>query len=123
MKTHFTQADVGKTFATNQDGVTATLEIFEGKLYKRLFLIVGENLNGYHSADEHGNIGDYLKVYPDKEIIIPSEADLLRKEMEELKAKHEADLRTAVEMAREGYSSLYLPDEIIDKILNNHGDT
>ena len=115
MKTHFTSADIGKTFATSKEGVTATIVKFDGEDSTMLVR---------YSYDEFYrwifNTGEYPStyptVYPDKPI--PSEADLLRKEIEELKASHEADLRTAVEMAREGYSSLYTSDDIIEKILN-----
>lgn len=121
MKTTFTADDIGKTFATNQEGVTAK------------FLGFFESNKQYPCRWEYSNGGywftDYLgrafkeeyNVLPDKEII--SESDLLRKEIEELKAKHEADLRTAVKLARASdlfqnvQTYLHEPDEIIQKIV------
>lgn len=128
MKTHFTSADIGKTFATSQQGVTATLKDYRTHVVTndcRFKWAYSNNSIAY--TNEYGIIpyggGNFKKlhVHPDKEI--PSEADLLRKEIEELKASHEADLRTAVEMARKNTHELdpvywyYTPDEIIEKIL------
>jgi hypothetical protein len=146
MKTHFTADDIGKKFATSQEGVTAKLVSYNGSYIPCLFLLSNESVPRWFFKDGRSwSAGEV--VYLNQPL--PSEADLLRKEMEELKsqlstsdrhraedawsalgeinswrdkymelkAKHEADLRTAVEMAREGYSSLYTPDEIIEKIL------
>jgi hypothetical protein len=113
MKTHFTQADIGKTFATSQDGVTATLVDINNQDDTVLVFWMSNTNEPLIGGDT---------VDPSQPL--PSEADLLRKEIEELKASHEADLRTAVEMAREHISFeeydndwLYEPDEIIEKIL------
>lgn len=155
MKTHFTAADIGKTFVTSQQGVTATLEKFDNTSVPCGF---SYSNGARHWLKDDGTLIGYINpkwnVYPDNPI--PSEADLLRKEIEELKeqlrtcdrhraenawsalgeiniwrdkynalkASHEADLRTAVEMARggeyldESYIEYdYTTDEIIEKIL------
>jgi hypothetical protein len=148
MKTHFTADDIGKTFATSQEGVTATInryDTFDNTI--RVDYSNGE-LDVWIDNTGESLIG-YPAVYTDQHVT--SEADLLRKEIEELKeqlrtsdrhraedawsalgeinswrdkynalkASHEADLRTAVEMARKIYGGEYLaPDEIIEKIIH-----
>jgi hypothetical protein len=119
----FTAEDIGKTFKTSQEGVTATLMKYDGTYIGYRFHYSNGDKIWMTSDGTRIDIESRHNVFPDQEVTIPSEADLLRKEIEELKAKHEADLRTAIEMAREGYSSLYTPDEILNKILNNHGNT
>jgi hypothetical protein len=119
MKTHFTADDIGKTFATSQQGVTARLieidDYFKGeKNIRCLFDINAHSVVIWFYANGT-NSTDFTIDFSQP---IPSEADLLRKEIEELKASHEADLRTAIDMARKIYGGEYLaPDEIIEKIL------
>jgi hypothetical protein len=172
MKTHFTQADVGKTFATSQDGVTATLKEYDDEDDTFIVLLSDYKDTLWFNSDGtlYGINDEILElievdsvpiIEPSKEILsqeTPSEADFLRKEIEELKeqlrtcdrhraedawsalgeinswrdkynalkASHGADLRTAVEMARELISFeeydndwLYEPDEIIEKITHS----
>ncbi len=126
----FTAEDIGKTFKTSQEGVTATLMKYDGTYIGYRFHYSNGDKIWMTSDGTRIDIESRHNVFPDQEVTIPSEADLLRKEIEELKAKHEADLRTAIEMARDGYVTdeafmLYdnTPDEIIDKIINNHGNT
>jgi hypothetical protein len=114
MKTHFTSADIGKTFATSQDGVTATLVDINNQDNTVLVFWMS-------NTNEPLIGGDTV----DSSQPLPSEADLLRKEIAELKASYEADLRTAVEMARESdawHRWDHTTDEIIEKILK-HGNT
>lgn len=120
----FTAEDIGKTFKTSQDGVTATLMKYDGTYIGYRFHYSNGDKIWMTSDGTRIDIESRHNVFPDQEVTIPSEADLLRKEIEELKAKHEADLRTAIEMARDGYVTdeafmLYdnTPDEIIDKIV------
>jgi hypothetical protein len=126
----FTAEDIGKTFKTSQEGVTATLMKYDGTYIGYRFHYSNGDKIWMTSDGTRIDIESRHNVFPDQEVTIPSEADLLRKEIEELKAKHEADLRTAIEMARDGYVTdeafmLYdnTPDEILNKILNNHGNT
>jgi hypothetical protein len=125
MKTHFTADDIGKTFATSQEGVTAKMIDFILGNVPYPYQFVYSN-DATFWCTKLGTAEFKMKrfnVHPDKEILPPSEADLLRKEIEELKASHEADLRTAVEMARapdliqDKELYMYTPDEIIEKIL------
>jgi hypothetical protein len=95
MKTHFTQADIGKTFATNQEGVTAKfLGFFESN---KQYPCRWEYSNGGHWFTDY--LGRAFKeeynVLPDKEII--SESDLLRKKIEELKEQLNSKCVYAVE--------------------------
>jgi hypothetical protein len=122
MKTHFTADDIGKTFATSQEGVTATLVDYDNSSIPCLFVYSdGRKWWTYEDGKvPYGKVEGYNVVYKEPP---PSESDLLRKEIAELKASHEVDLRTAVEMARELISFeeydndwLYEPDQIIEKI-------
>lgn len=128
MKTHFTADDIGKTFATSQEGVTATLVEYDNICtnVSCLFLFSDSKDTYWYYNDGTPLTGDINKIIvflPSQET--PSEADLLRKEIAELKASHEANLRTAVEMARRYCMDLCYtppafmntPDEIIEKIL------
>jgi hypothetical protein len=170
MKTHFTADDIGKTFATSQEGVTATIKEYDDEDDTFVVLLSDYKDTLWYNSDGtlYGVNDEILElievdsvpiIEPSKEILlqeIPSEADLLRKEIAELKeqlrtcdrhraedawsalgeinswrdkynalkASHEADLRTAVEMAR-GWTSwedFLSTDEIIEKILK-HGNT
>jgi hypothetical protein len=136
MKTHFTAEDIGKTFATSQEGVEEKQWIPIDappvvSMKVKWMCEDGVEDSGFynHEKNEFWTIDPcsiskiiYWMPYPE----IPSEADLLRKEIEELKASHEADLRTAVEMARRLFANgkgvydfgyKHTPDEIIEKIL------
>lgn len=139
----FTPADVGKTFATSQQGVEEKQWIPIDappvvSMKVKWMCEDGVEDSGMYDKDRHEfyTIDPcstskiiYWMPYPE----IPSEADLLRKEIEEwigkhaslqqkydlLVEKHEANLRTAVEMARKQYWGEYdnTHDEIIEKIL------
>ena len=115
MKTHFTAEDIGKTFATSQEGVTAT--ILEYDYDNTVYVEYSDSKKRIYAWTSGMAFDPYPDIYPHLESA--SEADLLRKEIEQLKASHEADLRTAVEMAR-GWTSwedFLSTDEIIEKIL------
>ena len=126
MKTHFTAEDIGKKFATSQDGVTATLVAYDGTYIGYRFYYSNGDKIWMTSNGTRIDIESRHNVFPNREII-PSETDLLRKEIAELKASHEADLRTAVEMARKMVSTgewedtrfrfYHTTNEIIEKIL------
>lgn len=119
----FTAEDIGKTFKTSQEGVTATILDYHNQ-DSTVLVRFSNSLTCSWASNDGICYSSHRNVYPDQEVSTLSEADLLRKEIEELKAKHEADLRTAIEMARDGYVTdeafmLYdnTPDEIIDKIV------
>jgi hypothetical protein len=92
MKTHFTAEDIGKTFATSQEGVTAKLVSYNGSYIPCLFILSNENVPRWFYQDGHSA---NITIHKDKPL--PSEADLLRKEIEELKAKLNSKCAYAVE--------------------------
>jgi hypothetical protein len=124
MKTHFTADDIGKTFATSQQGVTATLVDYDNSSIPCFFFYSDRRTLWTYEDGKVPNskMEGYNVLYKEPP---PSEADLLRKEIEELKASHEADLRTAIKYGRHLDRDKhweYTEDEIIEKILK-HGNT